>query len=772
MGNGMFTLTLTSEKKKLVELTFAAVFSAVILVLFYSIISMNGLVLGNDPAVHLKKAQIFLETGKIPLENLGWTPPLFQILLAMLISFTGATSLTQLILLEKSLAVLIDWLLFFSVYLLGSKFFGKKIGGIAAVLLLFCVPMYELNLWGGYTTVLGLAFLFLLLLYLPLAVKDFGHIAVAFFVAFSLVLSHQLTAFIAVLIFPPIILYMLIKSRGTHLKALIAVILGGGIAFFLYYFQAMLPYLGLIIEHVFLMQKATLYQVPGTTFGAFMMNFGFMFIIAFTGIAIAFFNLRAKKQPLLLLIMLMSFLVPLVLAESYLFGLYLPFQWFVYYLMPPVVILAAVSCGFAMDQFSAFYLKYRKSWRKYRLKAVTVAVLAMVCLLLVFRFGTVYGEIMQGSVYYSTSDLKALDAGEWLNANYPGNATVVVTDVPGFWFTMFSGKNVIAATDPVIQRNEISDSVLDLSYEMEHPLTLVRAYEAKGAISDENYVSMNDVWKRVSYSSADGDTVSYQQNGVAYNDLKLSNFSREITFEDDGMPKKLLISYSNGEVAVTQTVLMQNDSYPLGVTWTVSALRSDITAVSLYVSNFFDLQFSFMEVYVPGVLNWENPWSHPSNTQGTEWAVVNFTRSTLTDNYIGLYDEKEQVAFGLKFEELPDWGNVGALGNMQIDAIRFQYNFDQVNVNQSAAFSYQILTFSKSSYSAMQQPSDLKAMFDTKPTATFTVSSRDYHDYINANDIKFMVYDKNQLDPKIVNCKLLELIYANDRYVIFKIKGS
>jgi hypothetical protein len=266
--------------------------------------------------------------------------------------------------------------------------------------------------------------------------------------------------------------------------------------------------------------------------------------------------------------------------------------------------------------------------------------------------------------------------------------------------------------------------------------------------------------------------VSYQQNGVAYNDLKLSNFSREITFEDDDMPKKLLISYSNGEVAVTQTVLMQNDSYPLCVTWTVSALRSDITDVSLYVSNFFDLQFSFMEAYVPGVLNWENPWSHPSNTQGTEWAVVNFTRSTLTDNYIGLYDEKEQVAFGLKFEELPDWGNVGALGNMQIDAVRFQYNFDQISVNHTESFTYQMLTFSKSSYTMMQQPSDLKTMFDTKPTTTFSVSSRDYHDYINANDIKFMVYDKNQLDPKIVNCKLLELIYANDRYVIFKIKGS
>ena len=145
---------------------------------------MNGLVMGNDPAVHMEKAHIFLETGKIPLENLGWTPPLFQILLAVLISFTGATSVSQLIFLEKALAVVIDWLLFFSVCLIGCKFFGKKIGGIAAVLLFFCVPIYELNLWGGYTTVLGLAFLFLLLVYLPFALKNFEHIIIAFFVAF------------------------------------------------------------------------------------------------------------------------------------------------------------------------------------------------------------------------------------------------------------------------------------------------------------------------------------------------------------------------------------------------------------------------------------------------------------------------------------------------------------------------------------------------------------------------------------------------------------
>ena len=193
-----------------------------ILVVFYTLISMNGLVLGNDPAVHLERAQLFLQTGKIPLANLGWTPPLYQILLATLISFTGATSLEQMIFLVKTVAVVIDWLLFFSVYLIGARFFGRKVGAVAAVLLLMCFPMFEINLWGGYTSVLGISFVVLLLLYLPSAVKSFGYVLVTFMVAFSVVLSHQLAAFVAVIVLAPVILVMLIKSRGKYLKALVA----------------------------------------------------------------------------------------------------------------------------------------------------------------------------------------------------------------------------------------------------------------------------------------------------------------------------------------------------------------------------------------------------------------------------------------------------------------------------------------------------------------------------------------------------------------------
>jgi len=90
------------------EYAFVAVFSVVILAGFYLLVSTNGVVLGNDPAVHLEKAMIFLNTGEISLANLGWTPPLYQIVLAMIISLTGITDITQYIVLLRALTAVLD----------------------------------------------------------------------------------------------------------------------------------------------------------------------------------------------------------------------------------------------------------------------------------------------------------------------------------------------------------------------------------------------------------------------------------------------------------------------------------------------------------------------------------------------------------------------------------------------------------------------------------------------------------------------------------------
>jgi hypothetical protein len=258
--------------------------------------------------------------------------------------------------------------------------------------------------------------------------------------------------------------------------------------------------------------------------------------------------------------------------------------------------------------------------------------------------------------------------------------------------------------------------------------------------------------------------------GIGFLRLPLSNFSKQVIFQDLGSPAKVEFVYSNSNITLTETMTAQNDRYPISVSWALMPLKSNIENATLYLTTYFDLRWDFNKAQIPQLLDWVNPWDAPAQirtTSGNDWATAGFSNSSLKDSYIGLYDDKDNIAFAFKFNDLPDWGNIGALTNRQIDAVRFQYQFSLVNANQTVTRSYQVLTLSKSSYPTLRSD-DLEGLLSLK-VPEFTVETRDYGDYINNNDIGFIVYDRNQLDPQIVHSKILELIYSNDRYVIFKV---
>ncbi|NLB74974.1 MAG: hypothetical protein GX799_00710 [Crenarchaeota archaeon] len=759
---------ISENKAKQIEVIFIAVFSVLILVMFSSLVSMNGVLLGNDPAVHLEKAQIFLNTGEISLANLSWTPPLFQIVLAMTISMSGATEITQYISILRILITVLNWLLFISVYLLARKFFNRKVAIASVILLMMCFPIYEANQFGGYTTVFALAFMALVLLYTPLAVDHYGYLVVAFFAAFSLVLGHQLGTFLAAFIFPPIFLYMLIKSRGKDLKVVLALTLGGGIAFFLYYFQAMYAYLGDVIKYVFFEIKSYVYQIPVVSFSGLMMNYGFILFVGLAGVGVSFYVLWKHHKPLYWLILVLALFVPFFFAESYLVGFYMPFAWFIYYVTLPLAILAAVTVVFAADKSYAYYLHHRSVFKKLWVKVAAVALIVVVGAVVVYRVDTVYSRITEASVYYSTTDLKAMDAGLWLKENYPDFTSVVVTKVPGFWFQEFSGKNVTAQTDKTVQYMDVAEAVLTLAYELEHPQTMLKAYQAKGDTLDEYYVSMHKIWMRTAFSSSSGDTFSYTLSG-AYHEVGIDQFNKEVVFQNQADPKSITLAFSNDDVVLTKTISAQNNSYPFDVSWTVTPLLGQITNASLYLTTHFDLQYEFNVADIPGLMNWINPYDAPEPIKTTDpkWAAVSFAGANLKDNYIGLYDETNNVGYAMHFTDLPAWGNIGSLPNRQIDAVRFVYNFDSIQEGQTVERSYQTATLSQASYPALTRDS-LQGLFN-QTVEPFDVKHRDFRNYIERDNIGFIVYDRNELDTQIINSKILQLVYSNDRYVIFRI---
>jgi len=610
-----------------------------------------------------------------------------------------------------------------------------------------------------------------LFLYLPLVRKEFELVLVTFIAAFSVVLSHSLATFVAAAILLPYILISLLKSKGKFSLAWIAAILGGAIAFFLYYWKPIISRIDTIFMHVFFENKAAVYQIPFVSFSSFLLNFGFILFFAFFGVFFAFFKLKKEKKLRFYLILALNLFIPLLLSQSYLFGLYLDYERFPYYLLPPLTIFAAVSFSFIIDLFFASYRKIRNG-RKRLMQIITVSIVVLMCALVFFRFHTVSDKINESAYFYSTSDANGYNAALWLKEHFPdATANVTVTEKPGSWFGIYSGKFVIAETNPVFERNIVAESILDLSYEIAHPLTLVRGYVAKGYTSDETYVLMSGVWRRVSSLSEQAVFLNFTENGVAQR-FNLSSLSREIVFDVQSCPKKLVITYFNDDVTLTENIIVHNDSYPIDVAWAVTPLRSEIENVTLYITHGFDLSLSFEQAYIPEVLDWENPWSRPSYTHGNDWAVVEFSPENVAGKYVGIYDEKNEVAFAMQFVDLPAWGSVGALTSRQIDAIRFEYQFDKVKVNQTASSTYRILTFSRTSFPEMQQLDELENMFDPNVASGLVVSSRSYADYIREYGIKFLVYDKSRFDIKLLNCDILQLVYSNDGYVICRVKSN
>jgi hypothetical protein len=201
------------------------------------------------------------------------------------------------------------------------------------------------------------------------------------------------------------------------------------------------------------------------------------------------------------------------------------------------------------------------------------------------------------------------------------------------------------------------------------------------------------------------------------------------------------------------------------------------------LTTYFDLHFHFDIAQIPQLLNWVNPWDADSKTtNGEEWATVDFSNSDIVDHYVGIYDQHKQTAFAFYFTDFPDWGNIGALSNHQIDALRYQYNFNQIGANQTVMRQYQILTLAKDNYPTLQ-PDDLKNLFNSK-VDQFPVLIHNYKEYIAENNIGFIVYEKNQIDdhtglplgssflPQIAQCVFLELVYSNSRYDAFKVLGN
>jgi hypothetical protein len=473
------------------------------------------------------------------------------------------------------------------------------------------------------------------------------------------------------------------------------------------------------------------------------------------------------------LLLALSFLVPLLLSQSYLFGIYLPYQRFIYFLLPPLVIFAAVTFNLVLD--GAFWSFFNRSPARRRLvlKAVSLLIFASLVGVMVMHFQTLSGKVGEDVQYYSTSDVGAFQVGSFLQQNFPNPADEgVVTEKPGHWLTMFANKTIITETDPLVDLSYNADCVLDLSYEIMHPLTTVKVYTAKTNVSDASFLKINTIWHEIAFSPMNESYFSYRDPNGTLCTFYLSDLTRVVSMDVANSTTSITVTYSNDLFVVSENILVENDTYPLTITWSVSALKGDLDYGVLYLTQYFEPTYFFDEVNFPGVLNWSNPVVEPSKQVPGHYAITYFSRDNLTQGArADFYASPNGTAYAYNFLDLPDWGIIGALGNGRVDVFHWEYHFLKVT-SQPWSVRYQTLTFSMESYSQLVNPRNMDNLFSLRTAEPFEVECRNFASIIRDNNVAFVVFDVTRFDLQVLKSGWVQLVYQNDKYLVLKIKAD
>ena len=763
------------QKVKLstIELFFVLIATIILFIITIQQLSTAGILPGNDPAVHLAKARIIIMDEKVSYSEIAWYPPLFHTILAIIQIFSGTLDVVASAFVLKLLIATFNVLLMLSTYLFCRKIFGSGVAVVSAVFTILSVPLFEMIFWGGYANFMGLAYIAFVFYILN---KNLGVIVknlLLFLGAFTLVLSHQLTAFVFILFFIPVFLIGAIGSKRRFI-AFVAVIVGGGLALLVWYARILIEYSDIIINYIFFAMGENVYHIPAVSFSALIKIFGVTLILGLIGTPLVLIILKIKKTLKDSIQIFFWLAVPFLLAESYLFGIHLPYHRFIYFLATPLAILSAVSIFYIMRVLVKSL--EQKVFPKIRKKIVIQnlikgLVMSLIFWMLFFQAFMFVQRIEPYPKFYERASMSSYDSGLWVKEHSVPDGIVVVSRSPGSWFYLFSDHQTIQETDPLSSRTALAESILYSFYEMDNSRVAIREFDTVSPSAGlAMYTSRFNIWAKT-FSIPNNQTVfTYVDPFGKWVNISLSESVESIYWiENSANESKLVSEYTHELFTMERVVTLSDNSSVVNIEWNIR-VNKYLALVKLDVINFLESSLDFKEALVPGLLAWQNPWDnpllrHPNN----KWAVVNGPPEILDENLIAALDQTNGVMAVFEFDDYPPANfTLGALNNRVIDALRLHYEFGDLNQDEDVHISYSALTYSFESDDENRRKTVIEVKQLLKTEDYFPVQTRDFNEYIEENNIKFVAVDTKQVLSNIEATPALDRIYDDGRSIVYR----
>lgn len=633
----------------------------------------------------------------------------------------------------------------------------------------------EMLMWGGYPNVITL-FLIPLTFYLFLQRGRFStapFIVSTSILAGSIFLTHSLSAVIFVTVTVATALFVLIRptafgaSRKTFLSWLAPLVLGA------------------VLVSPFLAEAANAYFHSNSTLNtASDINSAILstklipleIVVPLFAILILFFFLskeyRGRYLSVPAFLFFMWLLVPLILSQGYLYGLYIDYNRFLYFLLLPVIVLLGMFIDHGSIVFARLIDNYRtltsqmhksaQSANKYAAhisrritrKNLYIVFVAGILLASMFLFQLLVTPWQGAAVqsFYQVMDSPGYQAIQWAKDNTPTGSVFVSDALYGWWLGGFAQRPTLSAVDPqyLTDNRELAPAknaslLLDTDYMIDNGLIQVR--EDGGYTTRHNPEILTDLnWTYFPYSFFNFDSnqieIDYTVNRTT-NQKSASNLTvdgMEMQMGPNNQSATIIVSRSNDLLSYTQFTTVYQDSKFVNIT---AIVNTKVSGVSL---NYLSYQVESKGTPIPTSSNTLAWIDEGVKALGQLIFIGNQPHVQQTVNNAPPYNFNIQYAL-----------NSASEGKIEFAATTYSVS-DKLDIytDQNSINNY-FTPIIEANLNMPQQTND-------KPLTTF-----DYLAALQYYNVSYIVNRVADVNPKFAGDPNFSLVFINDKVAIFKV---
>jgi hypothetical protein len=531
------------------------------------------------------------------------TFPGYHIFTAGVMMFTGLPEYIA----QATVVCLFSSLTVVCSFLITRKVWSTPAAFIVAFLMAISRFDLEMLLWAGYPNIITLM-LIPLTFYLYIQKDRFS--GVPFLVstsilAASLFLTHSLSAAMFGGITVAVALFILLFPKNFDVSRKTV----------LYWLQSIA--LGAVLVLPFLVQAVPTYlseygssEITGATLSARVLPLEI--VLPLFGVFIAFFVFSKKfyNKTLTLPAFFLSMWVflPLILTQSYLVGIPVDYNRFMYFLILPILVFIAVL----IDYGSTFFAKeintrLSAAWQPSLKRIATVLTSKrlysiFILFFLLFSFTTLpifmtptleVGHTIQN--FYQAMTPPGWDAIQWAKTNTPSNAVFVADAWYGWWFSGFALRPTLSAVDPqyLTVNREVDNAMfartlLDTDYVIDNGYIQVR--DDGGYIARHNpEILVKQNWTYYPYSffnfNSENTKIEYQINGRSQPVVSLAELTvKDMLIENDAQQAKITVVRGNDDFNYTFSSTVYRNVRFVNLTSTLTSLHSGVVFNRVHIN--------------------------------------------------------------------------------------------------------------------------------------------------------------------------------------------